>query len=165
MNDTRKELINILSDYMEKELSEWCLLYINECWVDKESKKYIATILDIKEVVEEEEWECLVLYMKQDEITVSKDIINVFNWEKHLRNSKDYTIKILWHYDISAVWKFIRNSKWAVSVKIVKGNIDFLEITVFWDKTYIIPNKPLHLYTEQEEKNLLKLLLKLKEDG
>ena len=29
-------------------------------------------------------------------------------------------------------------------------------------KEFEIPNKPLHLYTEQEEKDLLELLLKLK---
>jgi len=37
----------------------------------------------------------------------------------------------------------------------------FIVFTINW-KDVFIPNKPLHLYTEQEEKDLLELLLKLK---
>jgi len=64
-----------------------------------------------------------------------------------------------WHYDITAVLKYIRQYKdfdiclsddgdtWAIER--VKWVMEFM---------WTFPNKPLHLYTKEEEKRLLTLL-------
>lgn len=76
-------------------------------------------------------------------------------------------VKILWHYDITAVLKYIEEKLWIKSL-----TISTMETFYIWNKLSDMkewnkengefPNKPLHLYTEQEEKDLLELLLKLK---
>ena len=74
-------------------------------------------------------------------------------------------VKILWHYDITAVLKYISDKVW-------NRNIRYMWITQYEillqdtrQEMYIniwLRNKPLHLYTEQEDKALLELLTKLK---
>ena len=69
--------------------------------------------------------------------------------------------KIIGHYDITAVLKYIELNKWRFTsdfswlfiIDILKND---------WDNIWEIPNKPLHLYTQEEKQNLLDLLLKLK---
>ena len=70
--------------------------------------------------------------------------------------------KNIWHYDISSVFKYIYNS-WKV---IMNNDISIYEKEIFlkykqWMKMIKILNKPLHVYTEDEEKDLLKRLLDL----
>jgi len=75
---------------------------------------------------------------------------------------KRFFIKILWHYDITAVEKFIL-SNWGKIDSTFDINFKWFNIWKFeMSKANIsIPNKPLHLYTEQEDKNLLEILKKL----
>jgi len=73
--------------------------------------------------------------------------------------------KIIWHYDITAVDKYIRSSKDFAFV--FENGIDYMCYSFStgdnsWDDDgYYLPNKPLPLYTEEEDKNLLTLLQKL----
>jgi len=79
--------------------------------------------------------------------------------------NSDYEIwknsyRIIGYYDIMAVLKYIK-LKWLEICFIDEG------ILVYWTKSghddyWIIPFKPLHLYTEEEDKNLLDLLIKIK---
>ena len=74
--------------------------------------------------------------------------------------------RIIWHYDITAVLKYIENNR---IEKSWYDRYDYFTYTKyliqFWKREEwfdAIPNKPLHLYSEQEEKDLLELLLKIK---
>lgn len=131
MNNIRKSIITILSDYMDKTLSEWCLVDID--WDNKNIQKVLGL-----------DWESA--------------IINIY-WSRWLL--REWKSRIIGYYDITAVLKYINNSDdW-----LIKSYIDNFEISFdIIDKWlyFKIPNKPLHLYTEQEEKYLLDLLLNLK---
>lgn len=85
-------------------------------------------------------------------------LLNPFN----IVNNK----KVLWIYDITAVLKYIYDKceewKWYESYQWDKFLIEIYSDDIEEDNTWAFPNKPLHLYSEQEEKDLLKLLLKLK---
>ncbi len=79
------------------------------------------------------------------------------NWEdlgKYVR------YEILWHYDITAVLKYVRN-KTDYCIWFPVGSDEYINYFILNKVKFSIPNKPLHLYTEQEDKDLLKLLLKL----
>lgn len=67
--------------------------------------------------------------------------------------------EILWHYDITAVFRYLKsNDKLSSDIIIYKNSI---WIHRYWYEALCIPNKPLHLYTEEQDKNLLELLQKL----
>jgi len=61
--------------------------------------------------------------------------------------------------DITAVLKYVKN-KWARRFEI-KDEIWIAIKRWIYEDMYQIPLKPLHLYIEQEEKDLLELLKKL----
>ena len=69
----------------------------------------------------------------------------------------DWIVKIFWHYDITAVLKCIREHilncchSYDDNFIYFKNNNDVFEI----------PNKPLTLYSEQEDIKLLEILKKL----
>ena len=79
--------------------------------------------------------------------------------------------EIIWHYDITAVLKYINrqgrlfipkllpmwNMFWVFYVNRWEKQCKFNQIDSIWD----FPNKPLHLYDTNEEENLLKLLQSL----
>jgi len=78
--------------------------------------------------------------------------------KKH-NDSEDwfYYNKILWHYDITALLKCIYSISWS----------DVSQLNVFLifsdnSKNYYLPNKPLHLYTDEETKEVILLINKLK---
>ena len=136
--ETRKQIIELIEPYMDKTLSEGCLI-----------KWYF--IYD--KVNDNWSWDIFGLYhnMNVDEIC--------------LRHWCDNDFKILWHYDITAVLKYIDNSyrdkrwipHWDILVELTPWDI---HINI-WEELYMVPNKPLHLYTEEEDKNLLELLKKI----
>ncbi len=65
-------------------------------------------------------------------------------------------------YDITAVLKYIDDNSWYIEwYYLAGGDINIYE-NMLYPTERSIPNKPLHLYTEQEEKDLLELLTKLK---
>lgn len=98
---------------------------------------------------------------------------NKFTWEISINQLEELDpiylmeIEIIWYYDITAVLKYIFNS--------MKVDFYFLNLTPDWEQMHIkiklswnhhnkeivIPNKPLNLYTEEENKNLFELLQKL----
>ena len=128
MNNSRKEIINLIQDYMNKILAIKCLVRFEEYW----------NIEEIKDMAYSS-W-CTVFYTMNN------------NYEIEDRSK----IEIIWHYDITAVLKYIKNNLAVLEFEI---NDDYFSINWWF---YKIPNKPLHLYTEQEELQLLELLLKLK---
>jgi hypothetical protein len=73
------------------------------------------------------------------------------------QNIKYVPINIIWHYDISAVLKY-------VSWRMFKFNIfpDYIEIYFQDTKIWEISSKPLYLYNTDDEKQLLSVLQKLK---
>lgn len=74
---------------------------------------------------------------------------------------KKWRIKILWHYDITAVLKYI-NKNVSIWVELDRFWVAFIISNKLNGWIDFVLNKPLHLYTDQEEKELLELLLKLK---
>ena len=133
MNDTRKAIIELIEPYMEKTLILWCLIKLH--W-----HKDIINFLWIRH------WSLLWWIDKNN------NEINYFNsWVK----------KIIGHYDISAVLKYIWKKDINISVE-YDNNCFYIEILVWQLEKPYFPMKPLNLYTEQEENDLLKLLSKLK---
>lgn len=138
-----KQIIEIIEPYMDKTLSFGCVLDYK-----KRGREYI--------------------YIDD------REIINIKTWYLLWYNKWDIS-EILWHYDITAVLKYIGSVVW----KDWNGNdIDYychayrteihLKETRIWNDnneiellTWVFPNKPLHLYTEEEDKALLELLQKL----
>lgn len=120
ITETRKAIIELIEPYMNKALSEWCLVI----WVD---------------------WD--------------DEFMKIYDWW-----STDYIIDTIWHYDITAVFKYIWKSNWILTWKY---SLHFDDENHYIEekstsKIYKIPSKPLHLFTEEEDENLLDLLLKLK---
>jgi len=178
MTETRKQIIGLIEPYMDKTLSEGCLSYVND-----NDNLYIA-----KQIIWDTDinfiWDIYII----DSIdntwdTLYKDrYVNVYYNDT---TELDYTLvkakylqwQILWHYDITAVLKYIAN-KWKdisrVKIWINKIEYQIWEAKIYEFNTdnkvqnymscsyYYIKNKPLYLYTEQEEKDLLDLLTKLK---
>ena len=139
MTETRKKLVQLLEPYMEKELDVWSIIEYN-------NKLGLHQIF-IKE------WD--FFYIKP----------LYYNWWILIRKKvlekeiNEKLCKNIWHYDISAVFKYIYNS-WKV---IMNNDISIYEKEIFleykqWMKMIKILNKPLHVYTEDEEKDLLKRL-------
>lgn len=132
MNKTRKEIIELISDYMNKELSEGCYI-LDEFWYIQKIYKY----------------------------TWKNNEYQMINWEHRTIDNSAHSIwaKILWHYDITAVLKYIKDIQDETFFSIDKSFIEF----TFLDEEWIpsnekIPNKPLHLFDEKQIKDLLKLL-------
>ena len=127
MTETRKQIIELIEPYMDKNLCEGCLIEIE--W-----------------------WEILQLWIYKTYTL----------WVYNQINSDEYydSYIILGYYDITAVLKYI-NKKRKAEIYLVT-NDKFTIIVPELQENWYIPNKPLHLYTEQEEKDLLDLLTKLK---
>lgn len=129
ITETDKKIIEIIEPYMEKDLSQGCLV--------------------IHEKVNN--WEPQLIW---------QDLSYYANW--YITNCK-----VIWHYDITAVFDYINSINlhwvWAIYFDNIIWQKDYWVLQTISDWEYIkIPRKPLHLYTEQEEANLLELLLKLK---
>ena len=133
ITETRKAIIELIEPYMNKTLSEWCLV--------KDPSNQIAKIISIHE-----------------------NFYNVYYiWIWLWAIAKNCSLEIIWHYDITAVLKYI--DKYFISIlctkEITQDNIIWFDETFEEIETYNIPNKPLHLYDTNEEENLLKLLQSL----
>lgn len=131
MTETRKEIIDIIKDYMEKDLVEWCLV-INKEWI----------IWKITSNRKEN------LYFALIDIETNKDFVEF----------KD-EVKILGHYDITAILKYIWLQD-SVDRIILSSSITCYEI-IYWWEVFILENKSPNLYTEEQEKDLFELLKKL----
>lgn len=141
MWEVRKQIIELIEPYMDKTLSvKWCLLkYIPDDYIHE---------------------------------------YNVNNFDIFKEWFDAWDIKILGHYDITAVFRYIENFRYKY---LQNWNKDFLNqrynLVISDDEWYIDSDlekmwsfieetefklKPLHLYTEQEEKDLLNILVNLK---
>jgi len=141
MTETRKAIIELIEPYMNKTLCEGCITkqwrYSKIIWKDYN-----------------ENWEFNNRYRFID------------NWENYFTWPIS-TREIIWHYDITAIWGYINSINlwwvWPYYFDSISISKEYYILTPTWDNDYArIPNKPLHLYTEQEDKDLLELLLKLK---
>ena len=133
MNKLQQEIMEIIEPYMDKTLSEGC--YIK----DADYETWLHKIV----------WE-----LNNNFITLMyKDL-----WKPHIERKTDVEDwEILWHYDITAVLKYMWDKKkikiWNWLEQLVCESDKFFE--------WYLPNKPLILYTEQENISLLKLLWKI----
>lgn len=130
MNKLDKKIIEYIEPYTDKTLSKWC---------------YIETILWVEQIYKSTwKWLFQVIYSK----TETK--INYIEWQDEF--------KIIWHYDITAVLKYIKKLWYWVS-----GELE--TITIIWrNKFWNIPNKPLSLYTDKQKQELIDLFDKLEKD-
>jgi len=138
MTEARKAIIELISEYMDKTLSEGCLV------------KFMGEPVSFITKDKDEDWDDMY-------------ILNVWS-----RCEVWICPPILWHYDITAVLKYIKSFdsimcyvfdkrfwKWDVFQIYKLADTD----QEFW--YYYIPNKPLHLYTEQQDKDTLIILKEL----
>lgn len=136
MTETVKQIIELIEPYMDKTLNEGCFI---DDW------KWVLKIHHFSD-----RW----WYVCYD---VDWDIAELVSLENY---------KIIWHYDITAVLRYIlRNKNIKDDFYLCCNWVNYL----FFDRdrehenipTYIFSNKPLHIYTEEEEKDLLELFKKL----
>lgn len=143
ITETRTAIIELISDYMDKTLNEWCL--INNYFII---------------------WNMLYWYWTECFLEEIKNDCVIYFYMTDYNNKETFYLdidKIIWHYDITAVDSFIIwiweeltyrvIIAWTQSKAVLDKNDNFI-----WN----YPNKPLHLYTEEEDKQLLDLLIKLK---
>lgn len=155
ITETRKAIIRLISDYMDKTLSEWCLIYYEEWFVDfKYHKSWRKRVRDIV-------WYYIFREFEGSDIRATNWALLYLERYWYRENEKPF-YQIIGHYDITAVFKYINskfynysNSKWYLSdnIKVDCIRNNFIEY---------IPNKPLHLFNEKEDDDLYNLLLKLK---
>lgn len=134
MNKTRKAIIEIIEPYMDKQIYTWILL-------------------------RDTDWK-IVTFLRAWYVYKNYNFVEI--------NDRSDNLEIIWHYDITAVLKYIKSFKWIMCYVFDES---FWEWQVFqiWKLAdvnqefwyYYIPNKPLSLYSETEEKDLLELLKQL----
>ena len=160
MTETRKQIIEIIEPYMDKSLSEGCLFLKNtvypKTWKPKQDIFSVLSVIS-------EEVGVSGIYFAVD--WYKDEAPNVYYLDRE--EFEDNCFEIIWHYDITAVLKYIESKTivssfylWSITFSFTLWEKMSPWDLLCWDK--VIPNKPLHLYTEQEEKDLLDLLLKLK---
>ena len=149
MDKLQTQITEYIEPYMNKTLSEGCYVKVyNEIdnyhkW-DSEIGRFLEWDID--------SW----TYMTSDFVTQQLDYHNPI---------------ILGHYDITAVLKYMLGETtfvwnifyydWQLALSIwAKDDDGYL-----YSYTRKIPNKPLNLYSEQENKDLLELLKKLQKDN
>lgn len=144
ITETRKKIIEILEPYMNKTLSEGCLIKTKPVQIGWGIVNFWKIIFLDKD------WEIGIFYEQAN-------YLYKYNLEEEKKEYLwNWIIKIIWHYNITAVLKFIKN-KWDYTVEFHE---DF--IWIVWQVDYAIPNNPLHLYTQEEDEHLLEILTKLK---
>lgn len=139
ITETRKAIIELISDYMDKTLNEWCL--INNYFIIWNMLYWNWTECFLEEIKND----CVIYFYMTD-----------YNNKETFYLDID---KIILHYDITVVFSFI-DKQWFY----ISHNWRW-EFRIYdWENNtkWFIKNKPLHLYAEEEDKQLLDLLLKLK---
>lgn len=105
------------------------------------------------------EW-CLYRFQDDDIKSMTKD--EALNSSAFLESQEAWDTEIIWHYDITAVLKYLSiNSNIEI---ILQDKICLIErwLDLEIENTYLkLLYKPIHLYTEEEDKNLLGLLKEL----
>ena len=119
MNETRKAIIELIEEYMDKTLSEGCYIEL-----DYESNWNNAVSTSV--------------YIKYEEWYTLEELCFRLFW--------CYNYKILWHYDITSVLKYIESNGYKIECAKDRFRIlwDYhFEIQNYWFINSI-PNKPLH---------------------
>lgn len=160
ITQTDKDIIKIIEPYMNKSLSEGVLFEKNVNYKkDWSIWKDIFSVLSIISEENEVAWVYFAVDWYKDE---QPEVYYIWVEEFY-----DNWFKILWHYDITAVLKYIEKKTIPNHIMV---NIYSQSIVIekfknceekYWEELIKLPNKPLHLYTEQEEKDLLELLQEL----
>lgn len=138
MTETRKQIIELIEPYMDKTLSFWCLVFRRQ----SEDIHIVSNVSDCKRWIScpIDWWGSIILNTGEDYYEIG-------------------------HYDITAVLKYIENNEdfytdfdWPANrVENFKFIITDVQDNIIWT----FPSKPLNLYTEREQKDLLELLEKL----
>jgi len=140
------EIMKIIEPYMDKTLSEGCIVKT----VTKGIPKHLWTNFDYVSLA----------HWKDSYRTLAHN----WRWEYkdvHFDDPYYSEIKILWYYDITAVLKYIKSTnKCAVWMVEIEWELINIKIEESW-KWFSLINKPLILYTEQENTLLLKILKEL----
>ena len=137
MTETRKKIIELISDYMDKTLSFWCLV---EYWW-------------IYQIIKKNSW--ISTEFSEYYITIPAE------WQKEwTKIDINWNYKTIWHYDITAVLKYVESIKWVLKWRIFSDAIvnEEWNFETNQEDEIVIKNKPLHLYTEEENKELLETL-------
>lgn len=154
MNKLQQEIVMFLYEeeqrtgniYMNKTLSERCLVKFPLQQILWDYAEIIVPLIEI--LPKDDNWEYLT-YLHPNKI-ISKECLSV-NWVVQS------WIKIIWHYGIASLEAFF-----------YKKNIELVDIQG-WKRIYIdsdfkkfkLRNVEPYLYTEEENKHLLKLLKEL----
>lgn len=140
MTEARKKIIELIEPFMYKAFNKWC-------WVKTEQNdEYIQIEFTEKNI---RIWD--IVYYWDENYTL--------RWYRLTETNH----KVLWHYDITAVLKYINlkiNWEWSEYFLYIY-NEKILIYNKFIKDVIKINPKPLHLYTEQEDQDLLDLLTKL----
>lgn len=179
MNKLQQEIIEIIEPYMDKTSWRGCIVVCKWeiyawpwNWTDCFNDTYslMEMITDDKSDCWHllwEFWECWEYwnYLEDTKFKMFHFQADIEDWFPYLDVEDLWEIvQVFWHYDITAVLKYIKSFDWIMCYcfddwnkfqiyKLADVNQDF------W--YYYIPNKPLHIYTEQENTLLLELLKKL----
>lgn len=167
MNNTRKSIIELIEHYMDKinkpqnnsdlfweyQLVEWVLNNWFNWYYKNDLIEYVKEWLYLNEkILNSEDF----LEWKTDYLIYS---IYFKYWEWLFWNTTPKIIKRFWHYDITAVIKMIKNS-WYYILPQWFDKIYFRNDEI--DKEIEIPNKPINIYSKEEEKELLEILINIK---
>ena len=150
ITEPKKKIIELIETFMDKTLSFGCMVKL-----EKTIYPITATISD--------EWELAGFQIMEHPY---KDLEPKFQYVS-TSEIDDMDLKILWHYDIWVVLKcveyfILENYDEPITVELSHDFWkDFIIQCRSWEVIWYIPNKPLHLYTEEEDKLLLELLQKL----
>jgi len=120
------EIISHIKPFMDKTLSDGCLIrFDNSCYrvIENLSNRSLKYLENIKVLIDNK-W------------TI---------WEI---NYQDWIYEIIWHYEITAIYKFCYN-------EITNWDEKFFYC---WKINKKIPNKHLSLYLQEEDKEILEIL-------
>ena len=142
MTDTRIQIIEMIEHYMDKTLSDGCLIWT---WITRD---IIWKIIWFEHNHYSNQWKVVNLLDTRHNTIVQWQI-------KHHRH-------IYWHYDITAVLKYIESKWYSIHTEQLNWCI-YIYKADWFDEPYkwILLFKPLYLYTEKENKDLLELLKKI----
>ena len=90
MNETRKQIIELIEPYMDKTLSEWCLILYR--WF------YTPILTEQRKLWINKDWNYFQLFQFWN----MQKIWDFIYWAE---------FEIIWHYDITAILKYI-NINW-----------------------------------------------------
>lgn len=126
--------IELYKTFSKKELVEWCILEINDNW-NKIEPTQIQIIEWLYLIELWEEWYWYRIETDSLNFYCSKDIINVFDWKKMLRNSLDVDITIVGiEPHLEDIFRVAKEKWYLVEVDIFKSSFtkEYVHDFLFW---------------------------------